>query len=106
MTRSRTFPVLPLALLGSGLLACAPADRPDDPGTGKGGAPGMMVPGTVGGAPPAAGGGAGDPPPPPPVTPGPAPTPVAVRTTPTNGSAVVITANDKYAVATNRTAGR
>jgi YVTN family beta-propeller protein len=99
MTRSRLLPLVPLALLGTGLLGCPSTDGADPDGhASTGGQPPAPGPG----APPAMGNG----PPPPAPAPGPEPTYATVRTTPTNGSAVVVTANDQYAVATNRTAGR
>jgi YVTN family beta-propeller protein len=91
--------VCALALAAAGCTPKIQAGRGADGGAGSGGEPG------VDGPPAGAGGSAGsgvtgsDP-----VTP-PGP-PATARRTPTHGSAVAITADDKWAVAVNRTAGR
>jgi YVTN family beta-propeller protein len=90
--------------LGAITAACDPADK-DDEGAGghTGGAPGgTPAGGAAAGGASGGGGTAGAP-----AEGGEAP-PVAASTrkTPTNGSAVAVTADDRYAVAANRTAGR
>ena len=88
-----------LALVASG---CAPKIRAgggDDGGAGSGAPPAGDGPALGGGGSAGSGGGPSDP-----VTP-PGP-PATARRIPTQGSAVAITADDKWAVAVNRTAGR
>jgi YVTN family beta-propeller protein len=87
--------------LGALTGACAKPDKEDGGGPiavgTTGGTPAGGVPGQGGapGAPGAPGEGGGVP-----------PVPAGTRTTATNGSAVAVTADDRYAVAANRTAGR
>ena len=87
--------ILGASCAAAGLSGCKLEEEPDTKvdGGGAGGA---------GGAPAGSGGAAGSP-----GGGGPAPgAPAAARGIPTNGSAVAITADDKWAVSVNRTAGR
>ena len=92
-----------VCLLALAATGCAPKIRVgggDDGGAGSGAPPAGDGPALGAGG--SAGGGGGGPSDP--VTP-PGP-PATARRIPTQGSAVAITADDKYAVAANRTAGR
>jgi YVTN family beta-propeller protein len=85
-------------LMALALVGCADGKKGGGPPEATGGAGGKSPPAGTGGA-----GGAGGQPMMPPPDGG---TTAAARKIPTQGSAVAITADDRYAVAANRTAGR